>query len=317
MKEIFVLLSILSVISCTTLNYPSEDILNKREELRSKRSFGKGLWQKADSIFDEYYVECIDEVEGAKYYPIWFSSIGEKMNGIIFSPKDQSRGTVVLIHGYAGNIIGFRKIINKLLKENYTVAALSLPGHGIAGGERGGIGEFDQYGEVVYDFYNVIKERTPEPFFAVSHSTGSSSLLIFNENYNWPFKSVVFLAPLIRSYSWRASVIGRTLTRPFVSHINTKWEGVLALHVVPLTWFDKLYLWNKRISSYSGKNDNILILQGKKDKVVSWRYNVKFIKKKYPGAEIILYPEGSHTFFKGDEFEDSMEKILNHFETTY
>lgn len=315
MKVFFCITLVLIFVSCRSLDFPDDEIIMQRNELREKRSPAHGSWAKADVIFDSYYLDCLGEDSDASYYPIWFDSLDDRMNGIVFKPDGISKGTVLMIHGYAGNIKGFKVIISRLLKEGFTVAALSLPGHGIAGGERGDIDNFNDYGDLVHDFLSSIKGRVPDPMYAISHSTGCSALIIYNEKYSWDFEKVVFIAPLVRSYSWHLSVVGRVLTKPFVKYYNTPWTGVLAVHVFPMHWFDELYDWNKENESYSRQDDDLLIFQGKKDKVVSWEYNVKYITDKYKNSSVIYYPDADHTYFmyESENLDHTITRTLDFF----
>ncbi|MGL1892378.1 MAG: alpha/beta hydrolase [Spirochaetaceae bacterium] len=306
-SNIIIFVSTLLLVSCQTLNFPSEEILQERELLRSKRSNLNDDWVPADPLFDKYYSEMAQGVPGANYYPIWFDSIGSKMNGIILTPASQeepelkSKGTVLLIHGYAGNLRGYRFLIPELLSEGYTVAALSLPGHGLAGGDRGDIDNFNNYGILVHDFLEQLEGKIPKPYNAVGHSTGCSALMIYNQDYGWDFDNVVFIAPLIRSSAWYPSVTVRFLTKPFIQYYNTPWSGAIAVQVFPMHWLDELKKWNKEVKKYNVKDDEILIFQGDRDSVVDWKYNTKFIKSKYANSSLILKEGGSHTFFFKDE----------------
>lgn len=316
MKFYLYVIFALILFSCQSLDFPTEEIITQRNELREKRSPADGAWTKADELFDSYYLECLGDDINATYYPIWFKSLDDKMNGIIFKPGSNSKGTILMIHGYAGNIKGFRVMISRFLREGYTVAALSLPGHGLAGGERGDIDNFNDYGILVRDFLKSIRGKVPEPMFAVSHSTGCSALIIHNQKYSWKFRKVVFIAPLVRSYSWHLSVVGRVLTKPFVNYYNTPWTGVLAVHVFPMHWFDELYDWNKSVEGYKKQSDDLLVFQGEKDKVVSWEYNVDYLKRKYRNSNFIYYPDADHTYFmyEGDNLEDTITRTLDFFE---
>lgn len=299
-KRYQMLIFVVCFLSCQSLNFPTDDILNTRGEMRCRRSCFMDEWQPADSVFDSYYGDITEDINGAEYYPVWFDSIGDRMNGIIFEPENPSAGTVLIIHGYAGNILGFRYIINELLKNNYRVAALSLPGHGLAGGDRGDINNFMDYGILVNDFLNLLKLKNMEPEFAVAHSTGCTSLIIYNEYYGWTFDKVVFIAPLLRSAKWYPSKFVRAISRLFVNFYNTKWSGALAVQVFPLHWFDELVKWNKIFKDYAVSGKDLLIIQGEKDNVVLWKHNIPAIQEKYPNSEVIKYDEGTHTVFMGN-----------------
>ncbi|OQY38487.1 MAG: hypothetical protein B6229_05800 [Spirochaetaceae bacterium 4572_7] len=221
-KNILIVVTSVLILSCQTLNFPNDEVLNERENLRSQRSNIDDDWIEAGLEYDSHYASALEGNPGAKYYPVWFDSIGSRMNGLIFVPGNQTKGTIIAIHGFAGNIRGYRFYIRELLKEGYTVAALSLPGHGLAGGDRGDIENFDDYGKVVLDFISSLRGKIPEPFYAIGHSTGCTSLLIYNEKYGWDLEKIVFISPLIRSSLWYPSKITRFFFKPFIHYYNTE-----------------------------------------------------------------------------------------------
>ena len=315
MKTVRLIPLLIFIVSCQTVTYEKQEVMEKRDELRSYRSYAYNKWEPADPVFDEYYDKFIGNLPGSNYYPLWFNSIEKEMNAIIFTPEIQTKGTVLIVHGYAGNIRGFRYIAHELLRQGYSVAALSLPGHGLAGGERGDIENFDNYGVVVDDFIKILKDHNLNPEYAIGHSTGCSSLMIYNQNYGWDFKNVVFIAPLIQSRGYYPAVVTRFLTKPFIKQINTKWSGPLAVQVFPMHWFDQLIKWNKKLKKYNVKDDNILLLQGEKDEVVRWKNNIKSINNLYPNTEIIKYQQGSHTMFMTDKNDgrDIIKRIIDKF----
>ncbi len=315
MKKVKLLPLLILIISCRAVTFEKQEVIDQRDELRSYRSYVYDEWEPADPIFDEHFSKFVENLPGSTYYPIWFNSIEKEMNGMIFVPEKQTKGTVLMIHGYAGNNRGFRFIGNELLKQGYALATLSLPGHGLAGGERGDIDHFDNYGIVVADFIKILKDHNLNPEYAIGHSTGCSSLMIYNQNYNWDFKDVVFIAPLIQSASYHTAVVSRFLTKPFIKQINTRWSGPLAVQVFPMHWFDELIRWNKKLKKYDTKEDHILLLQGEKDAVVRWKYNIKFINRLYPNTETIKYQQGSHTVFLSAKNDggDIIRRVLDKF----
>lgn len=303
-------------LSCRTVNHPSEETLKARDDLRSRRSYFYETWQEGDDVFNKYYSDILDGLPYANYYPLWFYSNKKEMNAIIFEPEVVVKGTVLVIHGYAGNTLGFKYIINKLLKEGYRVTALSLPGHELASGNRGDIDNFNSYGLVIKDFIDLLKIKDIEPNFAITHSTGCTSLIIYNQFYEWSFKKVVFIAPLIRSSVWYPSKFIRMISKLFIDSFRTQWTGPLAVENIPMHWFDKLISWNKEFKDYYIVDNSMLLLQGEDDTVVDWKYNISAIKEKYPNTTVVKFKDGTHTMFmKNSGLEmDVSRKILEYFE---
>lgn len=293
MRIFLLLILIAALLSCES--FPeSRDIKDEREELRSTQNHIKGDWVPSQEGIYDYFEDCIKGVDGAEIYPIWFRSLDDVMSGLVFKPEFSNQKSVLMIHGYAGNTKGFKKIINHLLKRGFTIAALSLPGHELSGGKRGDVGDFNDYGHLVNDYLTLLNGKIPPIDYAIAHSTGCSSLIIYNEIYGWEFKQTVFIAPLIRSYAWRTSLVARFLSEPFIDSVNTMWKGPFAVQSFPFHWFDELHQWNTRLKRYNTQDDSLYVFQGDHDEVVSWKYNMKFIGELYPRSVIDVYKYSNH-----------------------
>lgn len=311
MKKITIFLIVLLTLSCLSTS-ESKEVIEEREQLRTERNHIDEEWSPATEGIYSYFKRCTKDVPGSLIYPIWFRSLDDAMNGIIFAPETSNGESILLIHGYAGNIRGLNEIITHLLKSGYTVAALTLPGHGLSGGDRGDIGDFNDYGHVVNDFLVQLEGKIPDIKYAVGHSTGCSSLIIYNEKYGWDFKGVLFIAPLIRSYSWYPAIFARILSSPFIDSVDTVWSGPFAVQTFPFHWFDELKQWNTRNINYEKKYDKLVVFQGKKDKVVSWKYNITFIKDLYPNSEVFLFNDADHVdIFRHEPYLGSMLSELD------
>ena len=63
---------------------------------------------------------------------------------------------------------------------------------------------------------------------------------------------------------------------------------------VPTKWFGGLVEWNKRILDTNPSTLPVLVIQGTVDTTVDWKYNMEFIREKFPQAEILLIEAGGH-----------------------
>ncbi|MED3815851.1 alpha/beta hydrolase, partial [Priestia megaterium] len=70
---------------------------------------------------------------------------------------------------------------------------------------------------------------------------------------------------------------------------------------VPLSWVEALIRWNELIKKGNSSSVPVLILQGKKDTTVDWRYNVGFLLKKFPNIEVELIENGKHHLLNEEE----------------
>lgn len=67
-----------------------------------------------------------------------FESGTMTLAGHIFKPK-KYKAAVFVVHGYFGHCGQLNLIIKYLLDAGYAAATFDLPGHGLSGGERGGM----------------------------------------------------------------------------------------------------------------------------------------------------------------------------------
>jgi alpha-beta hydrolase superfamily lysophospholipase len=61
-----------------------------------------------------------------------------------------------------------------------------------------------------------------------------------------------------------------------------------------MKWAKAYYTWHKRVRQYEPVSIPVTVIQGTKDNVVDWRYNIPFIKKKIQMAEIIYIKKARH-----------------------
>ena len=238
-----------------------------------------------------------------------FQSLGDHMAVHLFYPSGDASpsGTVLVVHGYLAYPADMASIIRMALAEGYVVAAPALPGHGLSGGAAAGIESFSDYGRFVADLLDALAELNdpaPHPWYAVGHSTGATALYEYLRERTTeedPFEAVVFLAPLIRSTWYRASQLGRFLTRPFVHDVPSGADVPLVPDRMPLSWFDAQVRWNRRSRAFPVLTRPVLVVQGNADTVVDWRYNQQFLERKLAcmrfellsGAEHVLHGRDS------------------------
>jgi alpha-beta hydrolase superfamily lysophospholipase len=235
----------------------------------------------------------------------------------VWRPEDDavsSNGTVFVIHGYLAHPLQHAALIRRLLAEDYTVVAPELPGHALSDGERGGIEDFADYGRFLAAVTHYLDGALPEPWHAVGHSTGATTIYEFLRQHPDPFASVVFVAPLVRSRFYRVSRVGRFLSRPFVDEVNTGYDDPLGVQRMPLSWFDAQVAWNRRFPDYPEISREILVLQGTADHVVAWRYNRRALTDAFSEVEYELYPGAGHVLFRAKPAvrDAAVERAVQH-----
>lgn len=252
----------------------------------------------------EFYRHTLGTPGVAQHDTVGISSLGEIMAVHLLYPENPPRGTVLVIHGYLAYPAEMDTIARELVGEDYLVVIPALPGHGLSGGEPAGINDFSDYGRFVADVMTPLMEFLPVPRHAIGHSTGATALYEYIREIDDPFDAVVFLAPLVRSAWYRASLVGRFFTRPFVDHVDTGIDTaaheLMIPSTMPMTWFDAQVRWNQRKHTFPVVTRPVLTVQGDLDTVVEWRYNQQFLERALACHRWELIPGGRHVLHGSD-----------------
>ena len=260
----------------------------------------------AVEAYCEFYQLNFDETEH-----IWgtFASGQYQLVAHIFRPH-HPRGTVFLLHGYIDHTGILHHLIQNCLEQQYVVAVYDLPGHGLSSGERISIDSFPEYVNVFENFLVLCKPHVPQPYHLICHSTGGAIALEYLlEAGTHPFKRIVFLAPLVRHVHWHISKIPYALGK--LVHIRTVprrtpeissdpaflrflQSDPLQPHRVPVKWISALYSWNRKIAQTAPVSQAVCILQGTRDNVVDWKYNLPFLQEKLTGATVKTFQNAKH-----------------------
>ena len=66
---------------------------------------------------------------------------------------------------------------------------------------------------------------------------------------------------------------------------------------ISLTWLEALYAWNDRLTGYGQHAGSVMILQGTKDSVVDWRYNIAALQQIFTTIRLVWIEGGRHQLF--------------------
>ena len=273
----------------------------------------------------EYYGLDIEHVGGtspglvgARFIEHMFGSFksgGTDIVAHVFRPPD-SKGTVMLVHGYYDHAGIMSKLIRELVTKGYTVVIYDQPGHGLSGGARADIGNFSEYVVVLKDFVRLCRAELKGPFHLVAHSMGSGVAIDYLLNdKETPFEKVVLMAPLIRSAAWHVSGIGHAMAGSVVDSVPRVFRrnssdkqflkfmkrDPLQTRVVPMTWLKALRAWNADMVKYKASDKPVRIIQGTKDTTVNWKHNVKLLKGKFTKADIVMVEKAGHQLMNESE----------------
>jgi alpha-beta hydrolase superfamily lysophospholipase len=268
--------------------------------------------------FDKIVVFSPDELAYFSYYGLrvqnsqhlfgTFSSGNKLLAAHVFKAQ-MAKGTVILVHGYLDHSGVWKHLLKELVDRGYSVALYDQPGHGLSTGERAAIDDFSDYLSVFEDFLHLCELNLPGPQHLVAHSMGGAIALDYLLNVDQtPLNRVVLLAPLVHTSHWNLARLGHSLgkhlsdsvpraspkTSSDQEFLEFSRNDPLQAQQVPTKWFSALVEWNKRIAEKSPSTLPLLVIQGTADTTVDWKYNMEFIKEKFPRAEILMIEAGGH-----------------------
>jgi alpha-beta hydrolase superfamily lysophospholipase len=277
---------------------------------------------------------CRDVLDYFKFYDMdircrahYFGTVGSGSNVIathVFMPASSDK-TVFLIHGYVLSSFIFNHFIPMLLERNLTVVAFDLPGHGFSSGTPGDIGDFSEYARAISDLLEYVRPFLPKPYAVVGHSAGCAAIFEYINSNRSAFEKHVLVAPLVRSDMYDLSRFGYTVLGWAVNEVPTLVRDCSSdkeyldfvrdsdpLHPkkVPIRWAKALYEWNERlVSNFKTVENSMLIVQGDKDIVLEYRYNIEFLTKRAPAATVLWLNGAKHDIFQ--EIEPIRNKLFN------
>lgn len=251
--------------------------------------------------------------------------------GQIYKPSGISRGTVIFLHGLFDHVGTNVNAIKICLQENYTFAAFDLPGHGLSSGIRGGIGDFSEYATALHNFLCICDTLTNPPQIFIGHSTGCAVALEYiTSTTNQPFARIIFLAPLIRTSSYKFSAIGykffhsfRTMPRQRFHKSSHDEEAIERLRKDPLQptvfqmqWAGAYFRWFDHINKVPEQKLPLVVIQGTDDAIVDWKYNLNWFKRKVNGLSIVTINDARHNLLnESSEYRnkccDTIRAIIN------
>jgi alpha-beta hydrolase superfamily lysophospholipase len=261
------------------------------------------------AVFEQYLDFYGLNYPGVDHYAGYVAGAGEQNFVHVLRPNGPSKGLVVTMHGYFVHTGLIVHLISSLLDAGYTVASIDLPGHGLSSGARASIQEFSSYAEVLARVTHELKPL-PGPRYLIGHSTGGAGAWEYVlKDREQPYEKVVLLAPLVHSAFWELSMLGFYLGQGWMtelprvlrptssdpSFIAMVRKDPLQYAATPVQWVRALIAWNEQVvETYPPTQVPMLIFQGTDDTVVDWKYNLPFLQRKFPLAEIKILPGANH-----------------------
>ena len=226
---------------------------------------------------------------------------------------NQPVATAVVIHGYYDHVGLFVYLIEHLLSRNVSVLSCDLPGHGLSSGDRVTIDSFDTYVAVVRaviaQSMSEPSEWLPKPMHLLGQSMGGSIVVEYVEQHGLTdIGSMTLIAPLLLPHRWALSRWVFMLVRPFLKSRSRgktsptdqpEFQALRAVdplqaQILPVQWVAAMVAWEKRFKRYPVRPEiRPFIVQGTGDDVVSFRYNLQVLRRRYQPVVLEL-PQATH-----------------------
>jgi lysophospholipase len=112
---------------------------------------------------------------------------------------DTPKASVIVVHGFAEHSGRYAHIIDRLVKEHFSVLCIDLRGHGYSKGRRGDLESFVHYEEDVKAAINFIQHKQPPmaKLFIIAHSMGALICLRLMAKMNNTIDGFVLSSPLL------------------------------------------------------------------------------------------------------------------------
>ncbi len=214
---------------------------------------------------------------------------------------------LLIVHGLFDHTGLFGRLIEYGLARHCNVLVFDLPGHGLSSGEPAAINDFGEYSQAISDVLAAV--AMPDlPLWVMAQSTGCAALIDLAGKQPWPFAATVLLAPLVRPAGWLKVRLAHMLVRHFADSVTRKFTDNSADRAfldfvrrdplqgqrIPVSWVGALRRWLAQLSPVDLGVGPALVVQGDADKTVAWRYNVKVIRKLFPGSRLISVAGAGH-----------------------
>lgn len=282
-----------------------------------------------------YGIDLENSVAGVRHHLGWIEAHGYQIAANVFVPDD-ARGTVFILHGYLDHAGLYRHLIRDCLERHRAVFIFDLPGHGLSSGARADIPDFSHYQHVLDDILEEFSAELPQPFHAIGQSTGGAILMdhvltATAQGTQPAFGRLLLLAPLLRPAQWLQIRFGYWLMRHFRGSVPRVFRrnssdadflhflseaDPLQDRTVPMGWIGALKRWVEYMMQMPSSDFPVLLVQGKRDETVDWRYNNRFVRQHFRVMHEAVLPEASHQLANERDdlrapVHDSLERMLS------
>lgn len=270
------------------------------------------LTPEEDAYLRHYGIHFSEEFPATRHHFGAVDADEHRIAAHLWMPAD-ARGTAVVIHGYFDHTGLYRHLIRHLIDRGFAVVSFDLPGHGLSTGVPAVIDTFDHYVDAFEACMRALENHIPQPWHLLGQSTGGAIAMEWllgrgHTRESMPFTKVVLLAPLVRPHRWPLNRVLYELARRFVSErprvftsnagnaefLSFLREGdPLQARTLPVRWVTAMQAWRRRFEAYPATDIAPLVIQGRSDTTVDWRYNIRVIEQLFE-PRIFYIPQARH-----------------------
>lgn len=234
-----------------------------------------------------YYAD-VNHVAGIPKESVHFASSNKNKLEAWYFPVENSRGTVIISHGNAGNISHRVPLIGVLLHQRFSVLAYDYQGYGNSEGEPS-IDNICEDGLAAYDYLNTTRAIAPEKIVVYGESLGGG------------------VASHIATHRKVGAIILQS-TFSSLPHIAKKKMMLMRLYP-PF-----LYPKNKLDSAamLSEQHAPLLIVHGKVDSIIPYSESEVIFEKASEPKQLVGIDSANHNDIYG-EYIDSFNKVVSNF----
>lgn len=110
-------------------------------------------------------------------------------------PDGEPAGTVVVVHGINEHAGRYQHVAERLVDKGWLVAAPDHRGHGLSGGRRAAVEQFEDYIDDLDDYLRVVLAEAPRPRFLLGHSLGGLIAVVYALHHPGVVDGLVLSAP--------------------------------------------------------------------------------------------------------------------------
>lgn len=277
-----------------------------------------------------YGIDFARQLDGVQHSFGYVDSAGFRIACHLLRATGQSRGTLLVGHGYFDHAGLYRHPIGFFLRRGFNVVAFDLPGHGLSSGRPASIDSFSHYQAALKSVLDGMAEaRLTAPWHWLAQSTGGAiamDYLLHTPAEQQPFDKVWLLAPLVWPRGWNKGKYLHALLSPFITSIKRhfahnshdddflqflKHEDPLQSRRLPLDWISAWKRWLPGYLASPPCEHSISVIQGEEDGTVDWQRNLPEIKAHFPQASIHRLANARHQLVNESEaYRQQIEGII-------